>query len=335
MERPDEGVLRLRARLLATVAEALPAPPDRWGFMPLPLHGNVGESAMVLGAFALLGELGWPPPTVISDIETFEPSSVGRRLRGGPIVIGGGGNFGDLWPREHAIRLRILRELPDVPVIQLPQSVHFGTERTRDETAAALQGRSGVTLLVRDRRSLATLQEALGDQAPVLCPDIAFALGLLDRGEPDTDLVRLIRRDHESRLDEERRASVGGIDWVEEGPAPPIMRERRLRDLGLRWPWLRPLTDRAREGLHLPMARTRLERGLGLLRRGRVIVTDRMHAHILCLMLGIPHVLIGDRHGKIEGFVESWTAGLPGFRLVESFAGADVQASALLRSSGA
>lgn len=278
---------------------------------------------MVLGAFALLESMGWPAPTVISDIETFDPRSIERRLGRGPIVIGGGGNFGDLWPREHAIRLRILRELPDNPVIQLPQSVYFGREESRAETAEALTGRAGVTLFIRDARSVATVEGLFPGAAPILCPDVAFALGLLDRGEATTDTVRLIRHDHESRFGPESDEATTGVDWVAEPSAPPIRAERRLRDLGIRWPWIRPGTDRLRQELHKPMARTRLSRGVALLSNGHRVVTDRMHAHILGLMLGIPHVIVGDRHGKIESFIETWTTGLPGFRFAPSLADAD------------
>ncbi len=287
--------------------------------MPLPLHGNVGESAMVLGAFALLEELGWPSPTVISDIETFDPALIAKRLGGGPIVIGGGGNFGDLWPREHAIRLRILRELRSNAVIQLPQSVHFGSDTTREETADAVAGHPKVTLLIRDRRSLRVAESAFPEAEPILCTDMAFALGTLRRGEATTDVVRLIRRDHESRYGPESEESATGVDWVAEPPAPPIRAERTLRNLGLRWPWAVRLTNRLRQTLHKPMARTRLDRGLALLSSGRAFVTDRLHAHILGLMLGVPHAIVADRNGKTEGFVETWTDGLPGFRLAGSF----------------
>jgi len=40
-----------------------------------------------------------------------------------------------------------------------------------------------------------------------------------------------------------------------------------------------------------------------------VAITDRLHGHILCLLLGIPHVVLPDRYGKLRGFVEAWTSG--------------------------
>ena len=51
-----------------------------------------------------------------------------------------------------------------------------------------------------------------------------------------------------------------------------------------------------------------MERGLRALSRGRVAVSDRLHGHILCELLGIPHVMFPDRYGKVRAFHESWTA---------------------------
>ena len=56
------------------------------------------------------------------------------------------------------------------------------------------------------------------------------------------------------------------------------------------------------------LARRRLRRGVRVLSTGRVVVTDRLHGHILALLLGIPHVVTDTAQGKISAFVEAWTA---------------------------
>jgi exopolysaccharide biosynthesis predicted pyruvyltransferase EpsI len=40
------------------------------------------------------------------------------------------------------------------------------------------------------------------------------------------------------------------------------------------------------------------------------VITDRLHGHILCALLGIPHVLVDDRYGKVGSFFSSWTSDL-------------------------
>ena len=36
-------------------------------------------------------------------------------------------------------------------------------------------------------------------------------------------------------------------------------------------------------------------------------MSDRLHAHILCLLMGIPHVLLDNTYGKVRSFHETWT----------------------------
>ena len=56
------------------------------------------------------------------------------------------------------------------------------------------------------------------------------------------------------------------------------------------------------------LARSRLRRGSRLLRSARVVITDRLHGHILCLLLGIPHVVLNDRNSKLRRFMKQWTS---------------------------
>ena len=55
-------------------------------------------------------------------------------------------------------------------------------------------------------------------------------------------------------------------------------------------------------------AQQRVDIGCRLLARGRVVITDRLHAHILCLALGIPHVVLDNTYGKVRDFFKAWTA---------------------------
>jgi pyruvyl transferase EpsO len=74
-------------------------------------------------------------------------------------------------------------------------------------------------------------------------------------------------------------------------------------------------------------------RGLRLLSAGHVVVTERLHGHVLCLLAGIPHVVLDNSYGKVRAFVEAWTAGHPLVRWADdsvSAAGAARQAQGAL-----
>ncbi len=52
-------------------------------------------------------------------------------------------------------------------------------------------------------------------------------------------------------------------------------------------------------------------------RRYQAVVTDRLHGHILCTLLNIPHVFLPNSYHKNQGFYEAWTAPLPNSRFVQ------------------
>jgi pyruvyl transferase EpsO len=55
------------------------------------------------------------------------------------------------------------------------------------------------------------------------------------------------------------------------------------------------------------MAQGNLRAGVRILESGRVVITNRLHGHILSLLLGIPHVLLDTEQGKLSSFFDTWT----------------------------
>lgn len=51
--------------------------------------------------------------------------------------------------------------------------------------------------------------------------------------------------------------------------------------------------------------------GIYLLKQSRLVITNRLHGHILCILLGIPHILLPNSYYKNESFYETWTYQIP------------------------
>ena len=160
---------------------------------------------------------------------------------------------------------------------------------------------------MRDRRSLEFAQQVLGVEA-FLCPDLAFALGPLPRPrDAEVDVVWILRADSEAGA---RDADLGQEEprgWTEDPRGGLARVQRRLTRRVARSPSKHRLLAGLLRRTGVPMAERRLRRGLDLLARGRAVVTDRLHGHILCLLLGIPHVVLDNSYGKVRRFREAWT----------------------------
>ena len=313
----SETIERYRSLLEERVRDVVPRRSGPLLLAP-PHHLNVGDSAIWAAQGALLRSMG--ERSISSDTrDVYEEDFIGSHA-GHPILLSGGGDIGDVWPRSQAFRERIIADFPDRTIVQLPQSVHFGSESALQAAGAVFEGHPDLVLMVRDRQSLALVRERFAVPA-VLCPDMAFALGPLRRPRPPiTDIVWLGRSDVEAR--HAPHVSLGEdairFDWVTTTLLDPDHRprlgvthrvNRRAWRYARRHPRARRMFRGFLSGRSHALAREHLRRGCDLLAAGRVAITDRLHGHILCVLMGIPHVVLDNSYGKVRSFYETWTSG--------------------------
>jgi len=310
---PDAPLIQtLRQRVEQTVAPLLRGHRSV-ALLDYPSYANVGDSAIWLGELRLLRTLGVGKPLYTADLQTCSERRLRERVGDGVILLSGGGNLGDLWLRHQHFRERILRAFPDQPIVQLPQSIFFESRAHLDDARRAFDAHRELVLLVRDERSLEIARKEFAAPS-LLCPDAAFCLGSLRRrGAARHETIFLLRADKESGggLGQTSPAcpSTPWVDWNCEGPGFMPRLQRDLRNRLRRSSGAAPLLHPALAATYQPVARARLRRGLRLLSTGQRVVTDRLHGHVLSLLLGIPHVLVDDRHGKLRCFFETWTQG--------------------------
>lgn len=278
---------------LATMYRTHVATGTRYALVDFPDHANVGDSAIWLGERMMLQTLTGRGPCYVSTWHDFAAEAFREACPDGVLFLHGGGNLGDIWPHHQHFRERILATVRDRPVVQLPQSIHFRDPAGTGRFAALAADHPDFTLYVRDARSLDLARRHVACPSH-LAPDSAYALGPQSRAAPDCDLLLLMRTDDERRDHTRNQAmpppvseSANIVDWLEDGPDLPAGINAPSRDA---------------------QAAARVARGLRLLSRGRVIVTDRLHGHILADLLGIPHVVLDNDYGKIAAYREAWAA---------------------------
>lgn len=271
-----------------------------------PNHANVGDSAIWAGEKQILKELGIRVAYQCS-FKTYYKAKL-ERACDGPVLIHGGGNFGDVWPEHENFRITVVKDFPERKIIQLPQSIHYSSQASLRASAAVYAGHPDFTVLTRDAQSQRIITEEMRLRG-ILCPDSAFFLSLKRMGLPSEDVLCLKRTDHEAAAGAPAN-DCGGIpcvDWLDDITWPGIKVLAGMESLRTQFPnklsIIADLMQMQFDGLAL----RRVQKGIRLLSRARVVVTDRLHAHILCLLCGIPHVLIDNSYGKLSGYYESWT----------------------------
>ncbi|HUF28156.1 MAG TPA: polysaccharide pyruvyl transferase family protein [Gemmatimonadaceae bacterium] len=277
--------------------------------LDFPNHTNVGDSAIWLGQLRALSALGSGRVVYSCDVRTYDRDMLARRIGDGAILISGGGSTGDVWERHQRFHEDIVAAFPHNRIILLPQSIHFGRADSLARARGVFSRHSDLTLMARDRTSFEIAERQLACHA-VLCPDMAFALGRLRRSAGRTlPVVWLARQDKEALVTSTPPVTAGvhQSDWLDEPPTRLTHLSRRLGDRLARRGAMAPLLRSVTSLLYPALARRRLARGCRLLSEGRAVVTDRLHGHILCLLLGIPHILLDNSYGKVSAFYRTWT----------------------------
>jgi pyruvyl transferase EpsO len=287
-----EFCVSTRAALVSAVTATAPgASATQVGYCDF---ANVGDNLISVAEDSILRFAALRVVRVVSLTYDAQPAA------GSLLALQGGGNLGDLWLEDFEIRVRALERAPGAPVVVFPQSVFFSDRRHEDRFRAALATRRTAVVLLRDRSGFDWANEKL-DHEVRLVPDSAFALGPLERPvTPTRDILVLARTDKEA-LDGRSRPAAS-FDWIT---------EPTLRDAPELWPRdvrrrFSPHSHTIDKFLLRRLATVRLRRGLALLSSAHVVVTDRLHGVIACVLAGIPVVALDNSYGKVFGFIDTW-----------------------------
>jgi pyruvyl transferase EpsO len=298
---------------------------------------NSGDHAIWLGEKAFLKAAG---AEVAYQCHAFDyrPDALAETVGDGLILMHGGGNFGDLYTLYNEFRLRVLADFPANPVIVLPQQATFLDHAYLNRVRRVLAPRTGpLTLVARDATTQRLFERFFSDLAEIrLAPDMAFALGRQrPLCKPLYDIVWIGRTDGEKAhandaqtvtgLEDDSLTTVRPKGFVDGLAMDFTARHRPGKVLLTDWysvvtsgTVVQSLNDMGPDAMSAAYVR----RALLLLSMGRLVVTDRLHAHVLCLLLGRPHILMNNLLGKNWNFYETWTRGTPLCRLAPDAAAA-------------
>ncbi len=299
------------------IIRKLLAPHTSCALIGYPDHWNAGDAAIWLGTRELLHK-SRIHIDYACDAWSYNPIALQSAVPTGPILLIGGGNFGDVYQNEVALRNRVLQDFPHRKIVQLSQSIWFRNPKNLKTTNRLLAGMHDFTLLVRDLRSLAFSRNHLAVDA-TLCPDLAiFFQTTPPPKKPDLPIVALWRDDVEAPPGNKLKLPNGIVqDWIDPSLDKNMLSvtSRLFLACNTSPPNGGPYVPSARRTLSWKLAngmlweklaRDRVQRGCHMLQRGQVVITNRLHAHLLCAMMHIPHVVCDTANQKISAYRETW-----------------------------
>ncbi len=293
-----------------------------YALVDFPDHPNVGDSAIWLGEIALLKKITGRSPRYVSTYANFDAAAFEAACPNGVLFIHGGGNLGDIWPSHQIFREELLARFPQREIVQLPQSIKFRDEAGTKHFAQLLERHPNFTLYVRDNPSYEFAKLKFACKVDLM-PDSAFGMGQQRRSPATRDALLLLRTDSErAGYDMAPFASIREgkiVDWLQDCP-------RTIRAARARRRLVKIVSGADSNALRVRwyewLANSRVKRGIAQLCEGQIVITDRLHGHILCVLLDIPHVALDNDYGKVSNYINAWTHKYPSVRIAKSSASA-------------
>ncbi|MCG6133594.1 MAG: polysaccharide pyruvyl transferase family protein [Nostoc sp. LLA-1] len=317
-------------------------------FLDYPDHPNIGDHLIWLGGVMYLTNVMKAQIKYAASIRDFSKKDLEEHTSKSPIVLNGGGNLGDLWFEKQKFIEKIISKYRDRPIIILPQSVYFRNQENLEKAANTFNSHPNLTIFIRDNRSYKIASEAFDKCTIIKAPDIAFHLiDLLETPDienPKETILYHSRKDKESNQKQLNYTfdlpNLVVEDWIsyQWKFGHPKKRSTQLAATLFREIWQRGLTTPSewisrrkwqnsnsnkvifsklyRPSLH-QYSWSLMHSGIYQLQQHKLVITNRLHGHILCLLLKKPHILLPNSYYKSEAFYETWTKDIPFCKFVK------------------
>lgn len=262
-----------------------------------PLHGNLGDSAIVFAQMSFLKSCGYSQPKEISCIDSsgYYKSTIKKSIwRGDTITLVGGGNMGDQWFSEELFRRSVFDDFSRRKILVFPQTIYYtDTEmgRTEREASIPFYNHPRITLVARERPSYEEMKRLYPKANILLTPDIVLSLPM-QRFDVDRNAILLcLRSDAEKSL---QKSEEDKLEQFARATGLPVSRTDMMTT--------EPITAENRGEI--------VRKKLRSFASSKLVITDRLHGMIFAAITGTPCIVFSNYNHKVRGTYE-WISYLP------------------------
>ncbi len=255
-------------------------------------YNNLGDQAISLATeWFLDDEFGREHVRVVNEADTigYIKSLKKQMHKEDVIVLGGGGNMGDLYPRYESLRRLVIKSFPDNKIVVFPQTIDYSSDaygQKEFERAKRVYGaHKNLTLCAREEKTFEILEGFCKNV--LLVPDIVLYLAdkLSVSKDGSCECGICLREDKESLLDGKKREELlaglkkRGIESEKITTKSPI--EGNL--------------------LRFEDRKNALQSKIAEFAKFKFIITDRLHGMIFSILSNVPCIALDNSNHKVFG----------------------------------
>ncbi len=284
-------------------------------YIDLPFHANIGDTLIWKGTEQFLASLPYRC-LLRASYQTYTFPALSSNT---VILLHGGGNIGDLYVHHNEFRKNVIMRYPHNKIIIFPHTVYYDGARNARTDAIVYRKHKKLTICARDKYSYRFLK-AFGFCNDIrLVPDMAFCINVeelkqyvkpplsnrdllfkrIDKEKKDTHVVDRISKDYDI------------CDWPLYGEDDPAL--SFLYDLIKNKKWKE--ADDYAVNTYLP---NRVRVGVELISQYNRVISNRLHASILSILLGKEVFILDNSYGKNSQYYNTWLKGMNNVTLLSS-----------------
>lgn len=259
-------------------------------------YANLGDLAITYAQREFLREM-YPDRDIIlvPSTETYTSMKTLKKIinKDDIITIIGGGNMSDLYWSLESARLFVIKNFKNNKIISFPQTVSFSdTEKGQkclNTSRKVYSKHKNIIIFLRENNAFKRFQKYFPNVKCELCPDMVLSLKKTEPRVERNQVVCCLRNDGESYITGAQRKSI--ITQMREEFTNVVLRDT---------------VDVSVDECTEEVFEITLENFWRMLRGSKVVVTDRLHCMIFCVITGTPCVAIDNSNKKISGVYNEW-----------------------------
>ncbi|MDR9809784.1 polysaccharide pyruvyl transferase family protein [Rhizobium hidalgonense] len=278
--------------------------------MDFPSAKDPGHHASWLGLARVLYEVTGRHPVLTGGVAK-SIDEVKNTPGDAPIFICGWSDFGDGRIGRDDIRFRLACRYPDRTIIQMPQTIDFANDALLEYAKRTIGRHRKFFFMTRDEQSYG-LAKANFDCDVEAGPDTAFSIELLKPFEADPMRLLYVMQpfgDDDVDIAEARAIADGPLtNWINGPDSLSRLRKSSVVKAAMRRGFSRAQMVSQH---HEDVAARYVDYGVRMLSGAQRIITNRLHGHILCLLLNKPHVAVARNGSRLHDAISSWASDSP------------------------